>query len=54
MRLRFHNSDGLLIPGAMVRINTKPVEQNLLVVIPQIAILADARVITSTQSVMTT
>lgn len=43
MRLRFHNSDGLLIPGAMVRINTKPVEQNLLVVIPQIAILADAK-----------
>ena len=42
MRLRFHNSDGLLIPGAMVRINTKPVEQDLLVVIPQVAILADA------------
>ena len=43
VRLRFPNSAGFLIPGAMVRIGTEPVERKIALVIPQVAILADAQ-----------
>ena len=43
MRLRFKNSKGLLVPGAMVRVATKPVESHIAAVIPQEAVLADAQ-----------
>lgn len=42
MYLRYKNSDGLLIPGAMVRIVTQPVATERIKVIPQIAVLSDA------------
>lgn len=41
MRLRFQNSTGLLIPGAMVRIKATPIEHKRMVVIPQTAVLTD-------------
>lgn len=43
MRIRFSNQDGLLIPGSMVRISTKQVKSNLVVVVPQVALLADSK-----------
>ena len=43
MNVRFNNDEGLLIPGAMVRINTKPVKTEIAVVIPQTAILANSQ-----------
>ena len=39
---RFKNADGLLIPGSMVRVNTKPTESRIALVIPQSAVLADS------------
>lgn len=43
MNIRFKNSEGMLIPGAMVRVNTKPVKSEIAVTIPQTAILADSQ-----------
>ncbi len=43
VRLRFPNSAGFLIPGAMVRLGTEPVDRKIALVIPQVAILADAQ-----------
>lgn len=41
MRIRFKNDRSILIPGSMVRVETKPVKSRVSVVIPQEAILAD-------------
>lgn len=41
MRIRFKNEASMLIPGAMVRVETRPVKSHIAVVIPQEAILAD-------------
>jgi len=43
IRLRYDNKQGLLIPGSMVRVITKPVEARLVRYIPQEAVLADAQ-----------
>lgn len=43
MRLRFKNDKGLLIPGAMVRVLTRPVKSHVTPIIPQEAILADSQ-----------
>ncbi len=43
MNLRYANEDGMLIPGAMVRIFTQPVKSRIVTVIPQTAIMADAK-----------
>jgi len=42
MRIRFNNPEGLLIPGSMVRIATKQVKSQLVIVVPQTALLADS------------
>lgn len=41
MRLRFANKDGMLIPGEMVRVFTRPVKSHMVNVIPQTAVMAD-------------
>lgn len=43
MRIRFDNSDGMLVPGSMVRVGTKPVESKMAILIPQTAIMADSK-----------
>mgnify|MGYP000954783290 FL=1 len=43
MVIRFPNPEGILIPGSMVRVGTKPVESGLSIVIPQESILADSQ-----------
>lgn len=43
MAIRLPNPEGILIPGSMVRIGTKPVESMLSIVIPQESILADSQ-----------
>jgi RND family efflux transporter MFP subunit len=43
VRLRFKNDRGILIPGAMVRVTTRPARSRVAVVVPQESILADAR-----------
>ena len=43
MAIRLPNPEGILIPGSMVRIGTKPVESMLSMVIPQESILADSQ-----------
>ena len=43
VRLRYPNKDGKLIAGSMVRIVTEPVEPRLVKIVPQEAILADAK-----------
>ena len=42
MRLRFENTGGLLVPGAMVRVSTKPVQSHVSPIIPQEAVLTDS------------
>lgn len=41
MRLRFANKDGMLIPGEMVRVFTKPVKSHIVNAVPQTAVMAD-------------
>ena len=43
MVIRFPNPEGILIPGSMVRVGTKPVEKDTSIVIPQESILADSQ-----------
>ena len=43
MRLRFENKDGLLIPGSMVRVFTKPVKSHVVNAVPQTAVMADEK-----------
>ncbi|HPD97449.1 MAG TPA: efflux RND transporter periplasmic adaptor subunit [Synergistales bacterium] len=40
--LRFENAQGVLVPGAMVRVLAKPAKSRVVSIIPQEAILADA------------
>lgn len=40
--LRFENPQGILVPGAMVRVSVKPAQSRIVSIIPQEAILADA------------
>lgn len=40
--LRFENAQGILIPGALVRVMVKPAKSRIVSIIPQEAILADA------------
>ncbi|MDR1651300.1 MAG: efflux RND transporter periplasmic adaptor subunit [Synergistaceae bacterium] len=40
--LRFANKEGALIPGSMVRVNTKPVKSRTAPIVPQEALLADS------------
>lgn len=42
IRLRFNNAEGILIPGSMVRVETKPIKSHIAVVVPQEALLMDA------------
>ena len=41
VRLRFKNADALLVPGAMVRVESKPIKPQSAILIPQEALLAD-------------
>lgn len=41
MRLRFANKEGMLIPGEMVRVFTKPVKSHIVNAVPQTAVMAD-------------
>ena len=41
MRLRFANTEGMLIPGEMVRVFTKPVKSHIVNAVPQTAVMAD-------------
>lgn len=43
MVIRFPNPEGILIPGSMVRVGTKPVEKDTSLIIPQESILADSQ-----------
>lgn len=43
MHLRYKNGDGRLIPGEMVRVFTQPVKSRMVPVIPQAAVMADAK-----------
>lgn len=43
MVLRFPNSEGLLVPGSMVRIGTKPIDGDFSLLVPQESILADSQ-----------
>jgi len=43
MVIRFPNQEGILIPGSMVRIGTKPVDGDLSLVVPNEAIMADSQ-----------
>lgn len=40
--LRFENAQGILVPGAMVRVSVKPAKSRIVSIVPQEAILADA------------
>ena len=42
-RLRFPNEKGALVPGAMVRILTQPIQSHVAAVIPQESVLADGQ-----------
>ncbi len=41
VRIRFRNDKGILVPGAMVRVEAKPAKDHVAIVVPQEAILAD-------------
>ncbi|MDR3353554.1 MAG: efflux RND transporter periplasmic adaptor subunit, partial [Synergistaceae bacterium] len=41
-RLRFENKSGVLVPGAMVRVLTRPSEKRVSVVLPQEAVMTDS------------
>lgn len=41
MHLRFANKEGMLIPGEMVRVFTKPVKSHIVNAVPQTAVMAD-------------
>jgi RND family efflux transporter MFP subunit len=41
MHLRFSNADGILVPGSMVRVSTKPMKSHVSAVVPQPAIMSD-------------
>ena len=43
MHLRYKNGDGRLIPGEMVRVFTQSVKSRMVPVIPQTAVMADAK-----------
>ena len=43
MNLRYANADGLLIPGAMVRVRTNPVKSEIVTAVPQTAVAADSQ-----------
>lgn len=43
MVIRFPNPEGILIPGSMVRIGTKPIDSDLSLIVPQESILADSQ-----------
>ncbi|MDR3230810.1 MAG: efflux RND transporter periplasmic adaptor subunit [Synergistaceae bacterium] len=43
VHLRFQNAEGLLVPGAMVRVTTRPVDSHVAIVIPQESVLSDAQ-----------
>ncbi len=43
MVIRFPNKEGILIPGSMVRIGTKPVDGDLSLVVPNESIMADSQ-----------
>ncbi len=43
MRLRFANKDGMLIPGGMVRVFTRPVKSHMVNAVPQTAVMADEK-----------
>ena len=43
MHLRYKNGDGRLIPGEMVRVFTQSVKSRMVPVIPQAAVMADAK-----------
>lgn len=43
MRLRFANKDGMLIPGEMVRVFTRPVKSHIVNAVPQTAVMADEK-----------
>lgn len=43
MSMRYSNSDGLLVPGSMVRVSVKPIQTHIAAVIPQEAVLADGQ-----------
>jgi membrane fusion protein (multidrug efflux system) len=43
MNLRYANADGLLIPGAMVRVRTNPVKSEIVTAVPQTAVAADCQ-----------
>lgn len=43
MRVRFKNPEGMLVPGSMVRISTKPVKDKRGIVIPQTALMGDTK-----------
>ncbi len=43
MVIRFPNPEGILIPGSMVRIGTRPIENDPSMIIPQESILADSQ-----------
>jgi RND family efflux transporter MFP subunit len=40
MRLRFENKSGILVPGAMVQVRTRPMERRVAVIMPQEAIMS--------------
>ncbi|MDR1511069.1 MAG: efflux RND transporter periplasmic adaptor subunit [Synergistaceae bacterium] len=43
LRRRFENDGGTLIPGSMVRVSAKPVKNHIAPVLPQEALMSDAR-----------
>jgi RND family efflux transporter MFP subunit len=43
VRLRFKNENGLLVPGAMVRVTTRPVNSHVAIVVPQESVLSDSQ-----------
>jgi len=43
LRARFKNEGGVLVPGAMVRVTTKPVKAHVAVVLPMEAVMADSQ-----------
>lgn len=43
MSLRYKNSEGLLVPGSMVRVAVKPAKPQIATVIPQQAVLVDSK-----------
>ena len=43
MNLRYANADGLLIPGAMVRVRNNPVRSDIVTAVPQVAVTSDSK-----------